>query len=72
MDISFPERSLTQYCGCCTVSQYRKIVREYIRASEMLLELDDLTEDEQELVRNVLDRVSAGSVEWTRSPDIAD
>ena len=54
------------------MSQYRKIVREYIRASEMLLELDDLTEDEQELVRNVLDRVSAGSVEWTRSPDIAD
>ena len=50
------------------MSEYRQSIREYIRASEKLLEMmHDLTEEETIVVNDILDRVSRLSDR--RSPD---
>lgn len=40
------------------MSDFRQIVREYVRASEVLLQLHDLSEHEQEAVSDMADRLN--------------
>lgn len=40
------------------MSEYRQTVREYLRATEALLKIDDLSDVEIQAIGQVLDRVS--------------
>ena len=56
------------------MSQHRQSVREYIRARELILKVEDLTDVEQEQIRNMLKQISAGVLDGhsLSKPDTSD
>ena len=52
--------------------EYNQRVRDYIQAGERLLKVDNLTDDEADLVRDMIERISIELLEGKKSVDVQE